>query len=53
MLNFPWSQQLSLNSGVTWQTKMFTETLLNIMSNFIPNEIKRLFLEIHPVSPDL
>ena len=42
MLNFPWNQQLNLNSDVNCQVKIFTETLLNIMSNFIPNEIKRM-----------
>ena len=42
MLNFPWNEQLSLNLDINWQTKFFTETVLNIMSNFIPNEIKRI-----------
>ena len=42
MLNFPWVQHLSLNPDVNWKTKTFTETFLNIMSNFIPNEIKRM-----------
>ena len=42
MLNFPWIQQLSLNPDPNWQTKIFTETLLNIVTNFIPNETKRM-----------
>ena len=41
MTNFPWLQHLNLNRDSNWQVKTFTETLLNIMSNFIPNEIKR------------
>ena len=41
MINFPWAQHLNLNRDPNWQVKTFTEILLNIMSNFIPNEIKR------------
>ena len=26
----------------SWQVKIFTDILLNIMSNFVPNEIKRI-----------
>ena len=33
---------LNLNTDVNWQTKIFTETILNILSNFIPNEVKRV-----------
>ena len=40
--NFPWAQHFSLNHDVNWQVKSFTEIFLNIMSNFIPNEVKRL-----------
>ena len=42
MIHFPWAQHLSLNSDVSWQAKTFTEIFLNIMSNFIPNEVKRI-----------
>ena len=41
MANFPWIEQLNLNSDTNWQVKTFTEIFLNIMSNYIPNEIKR------------
>ena len=41
LLNFPWTQHLSLNSNVNWQVKSFTEIFLNIMTNLIPNEVKR------------
>ena len=41
MTNFPWLEQLNLNSDTNWQVKTFTEIFLNIMSNYIPNEIKR------------
>ena len=43
MNNFPWYDHFSLNSDVNWRVKTFTEIFLNIMSNFIPNEIKRIF----------
>ena len=41
MTNFPWLQHLNLNTDANWQVKTFTDIFLNIMSNFIPNEIKR------------
>ena len=41
MTNFPWRQQLNFNTDPNWQVKTFTDTLLNIMSSFIPNGIKR------------
>ena len=41
MTNFPWLQHLNLNTDPNWQVKTFTDIFLNIMSNFIPNEIKR------------
>ena len=41
MTSFPCHQHLNLNSDINWQVKIFTDTLLNIMSNFIPNETKR------------
>ena len=41
MTNFPWATQLQLNNDVNWQVKIFHETLMNIMSNFIPNLVKK------------
>ena len=35
MTCFPWI----LNTDPSWQVKIFTDILLNIMSNFVPNEI--------------
>ena len=42
IVNFPWNEQLNLNNDPTWQVKTFTDTILNIMSNFVPNEVKRV-----------
>ena len=39
---FTWEQHLNANPDVNWQVESFTEIILNIMSNFIPNEIKRI-----------
>ena len=36
-----WTQHFNLNNDVNWQVKSFTEIFINIMSNFIPNEVKR------------
>ena len=36
---FPWGTELNLNRDPNHQVKLFTKTVLNIMSNFIPNEI--------------
>ena len=41
MTSFPWRQHLNVNTDPNWQVKTFTDTLLNIMSSFVPNEIKR------------
>ena len=41
MKTFPWSEHLNLNPDINWQVQTFTEIILNIMSNFIPNEVKR------------
>ena len=41
MINFPWVEHLSINPDPNWQVKTFQETFLNIMSNFIPNEVKK------------
>ena len=38
--NFPWEQHFNLNQDVNWQVNSFTRIFLNIMSNFIPNEVK-------------
>ena len=40
IVRFPWHIHFSINTDPNWQTKTFTKYLLNIMSNFIPNEIK-------------
>ena len=41
MKHFPWAQHFRLNPDPNWQVKSFTEIFLNIMSNFIPNEVKK------------
>ena len=41
MNSFPWRQHLNNNINPNWQVKTFTDTFLNILSNFIPNETKR------------
>ena len=41
MNNFPWFEHLNLNPNINWQVKSFIEIFLNIMSNYIPNEVKR------------
>ena len=41
MINFPWLQHFNLNPDINWQVKTFIEIVLNIMSNFIPNEVQR------------
>ena len=47
MTNFPWLQHLSLNTDPNWHVKTFIDTVLNIMSNFVPNETKR-FVPLDP-----
>ena len=42
MVSFPWVQHLNINQDPNWQVKTFTKIFLNIMSNFIPNEVKRV-----------
>ena len=37
--NFPWEEHFRKNPDVNWQVTSFTEIILNIMSNFIPNKI--------------
>ena len=36
--NYPWREHLDSNPNPNWQVTSFTEIILNIMSNFIPNE---------------
>ena len=49
MNSFPWIQYLSLNIDPNWQVEKPIEILflLNIMSNFVPNEIK-IFVPCDP-----
>ena len=42
MSSFPWAQHLNTNQDPNWQVKTFTKIFFNIISNFIPNEIKRI-----------
>ena len=42
MYTFPWARHLNINQDPNWQVKTFTKIFLNIMSNFIPNAIKRI-----------
>ena len=42
MKQFPWEQHLNLNPDPNWQVKEFTKVVLNIMSNCIPHEIKKV-----------
>ena len=39
MESFPWFLHLNLNPDPNWQVQTFQETILNIMSNFVPNEM--------------
>ena len=41
MISFPWVHHFRLNPDPNWQVKTFTDILINIMSTFIPNEIKK------------
>ena len=40
--NFPLYDHLNPNPDPNWQAMSFTEILLNIISNFIPNELIRV-----------
>jgi len=42
MANFQWEEHLNQNSDPNWQVKEFSRILLNIMSNFIPHETKKI-----------
>ena len=44
MVSFTWRQHLNINTNPNWQIKIFTDTVLNIMSNVIANETKRFTL---------
>ena len=48
MSNFPWEQHLNLNRNPDWQAKEFTNILLNIVSNFIPHEVKKILPRDNP-----
>ena len=39
--SFPWARHLSINADINWQVKQFQKIFLNIMSNFIPNDMKK------------
>ena len=40
--NFPWREHLNSKQDSNWQAETFTDIILNIMSNFIPNETIRI-----------
>ena len=42
MTKFPWRQHLNVNTDTNWQVKTFTDIFLNIMTNFMPNDTKRI-----------
>ena len=42
MTNFPWARHLRINTDINWQVKQFHQIFLNIMSNFIPSDIKKI-----------
>ena len=48
MFKFPWLQHLNINQDPNWQVKTFTKFLKNTMTNFIPNEIKRIITRDPP-----
>lgn len=41
LTEFPWDEQFLQNENVNEQVKIFTDTVLNVMSNFVPNEVKQ------------
>ena len=45
---FPWQQRLNLIIDPSLQVNLLTETILNIMSNFVPNKTIR----IKPTEPE-
>ena len=42
MKNFPWARHLGINADINWQVKEFHKIFLNIMSNFIPSDVKKI-----------
>ena len=42
MKYFAWEQHLNQNSDPNWQVKEFAKIFLNLMSNFIPQEKKKI-----------
>ena len=40
--DFPWEQELERDEDVNMKVKLFNKTILNVMSNFIPNKIRRV-----------
>ena len=40
--NFPWHDHLSSNLDPNWQAQTFTDIIMHIMTNFIPNETIRV-----------
>ena len=41
--NFPWINHFNSNTDINWQVNSFSEIILNIMNNFIPNKIIKVF----------
>ena len=39
---YPWVQQFNLNNDTNWQVKQFTEVVHNVLSNFVPHDIKKI-----------
>ena len=48
MVNFHWEHHLNQNPDPNWQVKEFTKIFLNIMSNFIPHETKKIIPRDNP-----
>ena len=42
MTSFPWVKHLNINSDINWKVNQFHQIFLNIMSNFIPTDIKKI-----------
>ena len=40
--DYPWEEKLGRHSNPTFQVNMLNECVLNIMSNFVPNEVKTI-----------
>ena len=45
--NFSWVQHFNINPDVNLQVKSYTGIFLNIMNNYVPNEVKR-FVPLEP-----